>query len=72
MRIDETGTSNVDIIEISYTPQFQYVSRACGFKSIFTDLSISVDNDDDTWISSIDIIESTVENENTVHVHIFH
>lgn len=72
LRIDETGTSNVDIIEISYTSEFLYVSRACGFKSIFSNLDISVDTDADNWISSVDIIESTVENENTVHVHIFH
>ncbi|WP_422104247.1 DUF6452 family protein [Winogradskyella sp.] len=72
LRIDETGDSNVDIIEISYNSEFQYVSRACGFKSIFTNLSISLDNDGDTWISSIDVIESTVDNENTVHVQIFH
>ena len=72
LRIDDTGTSNIDIIEVSYTPQFQYVSRACGYKSIFNNLSISLDNDLDNWISSIDIIETTVDNENTVHVHIFH
>ncbi|WP_111684232.1 DUF6452 family protein [Winogradskyella tangerina] len=72
LRIDETGTSNIDIIEITYTSEFQYVSRACGFKSIFTNLNLTVDDDTDNWISSIDIIEPTVENENTVHVHIFH
>jgi len=74
LRLDDDAStvSNVDIIEISYTPEFEYVSRACGFKSIFTNLSISVDNDAVPWISSIDVIETTVENENTVHVHIFH
>ncbi len=76
LRLDDDGStdSNIDVIEISYMPQFEYVSRACGYKSIFTDLTITVDSTSDTdiWISSIEIVESTVENENTVHVRIFH
>ena len=69
--------SNIDIIEISYVPQFEYVSRACGFKSIFTQLSIDVVDDGDNWITSAilspAIIETqTVENENDVHVYINH
>jgi hypothetical protein len=73
-RIDEdTATeSNSDIIEISYKPEFIYVSRACGYKSIFNDLDIDIVPDDDAWISNIIIDETTIENENTVHVRIFH
>jgi hypothetical protein len=72
LRIGETGTSNKDIIEISYLPQFEYVSRACGYKSIFNNLNVTLENDSNNWISSIDVIETTVKNENTVHVRIFH
>jgi hypothetical protein len=64
--------SNVDIIEISYIPRFDYVSRACGYKSIFQDLDIDLITDDVNWITDIDVIESTIDNENTVHVQIFH
>ncbi len=73
-RLDEDTTteSNVDIIEISYIPQFIYVSRACGYKSIFRNLDIDLVPGEDAWISNIDIEETTIENENTVHVRIFH
>ncbi len=73
-RLDEDATteSNVDIIEISYIPQFIYVSRACGYKSIFRNLDIDLVPGEDAWISNIDIEETTIENENTVHVRIFH
>jgi hypothetical protein len=70
---DNTATnSNKDILEINYIPEFVYVSRACGYKSIYDNLDIDLEPDGDNWISNIDIIETTIENENTVHVRIFH
>ncbi|WP_369992900.1 DUF6452 family protein [Winogradskyella sp.] len=77
LRLDENVAtdSNVDIIEISYSSEFVYVSRACGYKSIFNGLSVIREADTDNWISAIEIeesIETTVENENTVHVRILH
>jgi hypothetical protein len=67
--------SNIDIIEISYTNEFQYVSRACGYKSVFSIIDINLNpdnNDDDLWISNIEISETLVDDENTVHVRILH
>ena len=72
LRIDDNGDSNIDIIEITYTSEFLYVSRACGYKSIFNELSVFPESDGDNWISSITIDQTTIENENTVHVRIFH
>ncbi len=72
---DDTTESNVDIIEIEYSPKFEYVSRACGYKSLFNLFDINLNpngNDDDTWISNIEIVETIVENEDTVHVRIYH
>ena len=72
---DDTTDSNVDVIEISYIPEFLYVSRACGYKSIFNNLDVDPIDDTNNWISSIEVIETietTVENENTIHVRIFH
>ncbi|GAA4244118.1 MULTISPECIES: DUF6452 family protein [Winogradskyella] len=74
-RIDATGESNTDILEITYKTEFVYVSRACGYKSIFTELSVTRDTDSEPWIANIEIeetIELTVENENTTHVRIYH
>ncbi|WP_400080143.1 DUF6452 family protein [Winogradskyella sp. R77965] len=74
LRLDEDTTtdSNIDIIEINYTTKFVYVSRACGYKSIFNELRVVRENDTDNWISNIEIVETIIENENTVHVRIFH
>ncbi|WP_179020158.1 DUF6452 family protein [Winogradskyella forsetii] len=73
---DLTTNSNKDILVISYSTEFVYVSRACGYKSIFTELNVtSESNDSEPWIANIIIeesIENTVENENTTHVRIYH
>ncbi len=69
---DQTTQSNIDILEISYVSELQYVSRACGYKSIFKALSVSFDNDGDVWLSSIEVIDTEIKNENTVHVKIYH
>jgi hypothetical protein len=64
--------SNVDIIDVKYTPQFVFVSRACGYKAIFADLQISRDADDDNWIINTEVINPTIENENAAHINIYH
>jgi len=79
LRIDEnTSTdSNIDVVRITYKPEFVYVSRACGFKSIFTELEIEVVDDGDNWIQNFSFTDTisqsiTLENEDATHVQIFH
>ncbi|OUR91082.1 hypothetical protein A9Q87_11445 [Flavobacteriales bacterium 34_180_T64] len=69
---NETTASNTDVFEITYTPQFIYVSRACGYKSIFNDAQITIEQDTENWAISFDIINSTIENENEAHINIYH
>lgn len=73
---DNPETSNVDILEIRYNTEFLYVSRACGYKSIFNEIRIAEDEEDtDKWIRNIELdetLEATIENETTTHVRIFH
>ncbi|WP_299101634.1 DUF6452 family protein [uncultured Winogradskyella sp.] len=76
-RLDEdvNTESNIDILEITYQIDFSYVSRACGYKTIFTQLNVARILDDNPWIANIiieDSIENSVENENTTHVRIYH
>ena len=63
---------NPDIVTINYEREDIYVSRACGFKTIFNIITFSVEDDGDKWILDSDIINFTVENEFTAHVKILH
>jgi len=57
---------------VSYTPEFIYVSRACGYKSIFNDLQNTLIIDSDNWIAGYNIIKPTVENENEAELILYH
>lgn len=69
---DDTTNSNTDIIELQFTPQFVYVSRACGYKSIFENLSVRIIGDESNWILNSEVLNPTVENEDEVHINLFH
>lgn len=65
----QTGTT-IDQITILYTVDEIFVSRSCGFKANFLDLDATLESTN--WISSIDIISTTIEDESTAHIQIFH
>ncbi|MCO4823160.1 MAG: hypothetical protein KC469_13915 [Flavobacteriaceae bacterium] len=69
---DDIVLGNPEELRILYTREDIYVSRACGYKMIFNDLGLTSIQDGDNWIINSEIINSTVENELSVHVKIFH
>ncbi len=71
---DDVVTGNEDIITISYVPEEVYVSRACGFKTVFKNISITVEDDGDKWIRIIQSVNDNqiLENEFTANFNIFH
>jgi len=72
------GTAtDTDFIEFKYTTREEYVSRACGFKTLFTlndevPSPVLTTGDDNTfWIQSVEIEKFEIENENEVHVKVY-
>jgi hypothetical protein len=79
LRLDgnNTTSSNIDILEISYIPEFIFVSRACGFKSVFNELRVTIIQDGDNWALLSDFPNNltdniNVEDETATHLNIFH
>lgn len=83
-----SGNSNptlivTDTLDFNYTRRTEYVSRACGYKTLFTlnaqsDLSslpVVINNDPDrlfgNWIKNVQISESNIKSENETHIKIF-
>ena len=59
-----------DTLELTYSPHDVFVSRSCGYKTIFEDLEVQrVTNN---WIKDIEIINSTIENDTAAHIRILH
>jgi hypothetical protein len=69
---DPLTESNIDIITVNYSPQFVYVSRACGYKSIFTNVSVNLETDGNNWIFGSEILTTTIENETQAHIILRH
>ncbi|MXN90551.1 hypothetical protein GR160_04880 [Flavobacterium sp. Sd200] len=72
---------NTDFLEFKYTTREEYVSRACGYKVLFT---LEDDTDllpnpvlTDTpagggrWIDGTEILETNIENENDIHIKVY-
>jgi len=73
---DETaGTKdNIDTISVVYDQQDLFVSRSCGYKTVFNNADTSITNDDDNWIKSLEAQNDPLEiiDENKAHVKIYH
>jgi hypothetical protein len=69
--------TDTDFIEFKYTTRDEYVSRACGFKTLFTlnnnepNPVLTTGDDGVFWIQSVEIEEYEIENENEVHVKVY-
>ena len=60
----------VNQFTIKYSTEDIYVSRSCGFRIIFNDISFESNN---TWISGFTPQTlTTIDNQNETHVQIFH
>ncbi len=69
-----TTNDNVDEITFNYQRVDEYISRACGFKTLFylDDTNpIVLTADGNNWIQNIVVTQPNIENENEVHVKIY-
>ncbi|MBQ0788791.1 MAG: hypothetical protein KBT69_14930 [Oceanihabitans sp.] len=71
---DDVVTGNPDTITVSYNTKLEYVSKACGYKTVFENVTISVVDDGDKWINNI--VSTTdnepISNEDEAHFYLFH
>lgn len=71
---DTEVPTNSDMLEFSYFPKEEYLSKACGFKTEFLDfqaLKVSESNGEN-WIKNIVVEQNIIENETRAHLSIYH
>lgn len=72
-----TSENNQDILTITYEIEEVFVSRSCGFKAIFNNVIVTSDSAND-WILGLTelgdniVTITTIEDESTAHVQIYH
>ena len=70
-------TANEDFLQFNYTRQNIFVSRACGFKTIFTldpttpYIKTETSTHDGYWIQNITVETSIITTENETHIKIY-
>lgn len=71
---DDYYDGNYDIITINYAIEEVYVSRACGYKTIFKNVTLTIEDDGDNWILSRQPVNDnqSVEDETAAHFTITH
>ena len=63
-----------DSLKISYTKKDVFVSRSCGYKTIFqlnTTNAVELTADANNWIQNIQVSQPNITNENEVHIKIY-
>jgi len=70
--IDDIVTGNEDAIVLNYENEELFISKACGFKTIFNNVNFGFDSDADNWILGSNVVNTKIENEDNAHIHIFH
>lgn len=57
-------------LSISYTPQQQFLSKGCGFRVVFKNLSVQTSPN--SWISSVKLLNTQLENDKKAILHIYY
>lgn len=68
----ELETGNIDTLSFSYGVDEVFVSRACGFIANYNGLSPELTTGSENWIQSVEIVDTTITNQFSAHVKIFH
>ena len=72
-----SSEGNQDILSINYEIEEVFVSRSCGFKAIFNNVTVTSDVSNDWIIGLTETLENTItiptiDNESSAHLQIFH
>lgn len=63
----------VDQVYFNYQPKTEYVSKACGYKSIFIDISTSLNNNGNgNWITNFTPLSNQIINEEQPYAKIYY
>ena len=67
--LNDDNNMIADGLTIFYTPNDIFISRACGFKTIFEELNVSYSSN---WIKNIVILNNTLSGNNNANIKILH
>lgn len=69
---EEVNLIGVETFTYQYTPQVEYINKACGFKTIFNGFSFIKESSALPWINSALLTTNSLTNEQDIHLQIFY
>ncbi len=66
----DDDTESTESLTLTYDIEDEFVSKACGFRSVFKNIQISTTNND--WLLDFEVLTEDITNENRAHVEILH
>lgn len=68
----DTSDDNTDVVTFNYAKEDVFISRACGFKTVFQlNDGTPLVTDSNNWISNITVSQPNIQNENETHIKIY-
>jgi hypothetical protein len=71
----DENAKNTDTLTVNYITESVFVGRSCGHKSIFNNSQYGFDGEspsENNWIKRIEVVTTTINNEEQAHIKIFH
>ncbi len=68
---EEDGVNLISNVDFRYSRNEEFVSRACGFRTLYNGLGSGV-SANTGWINRTQVVDTTITNNLIVHVEIFH
>jgi len=71
---EDLDNDNEDSLILNYIMEDEYVSRPCGYKTLYYDVKTNLMEDDDNWIIYVEALADPLNilNEKEAHVKIYH
>lgn len=71
--VDDNLIDNQDNFELFYDRENIYVSRSCGYKTVYNNVTFQLEDDNDNWVKEMEATESplNITNQTSAHVKIY-
>jgi len=70
--VTDSSAGILNSFTLNYESEEVFVSRSCGYKTVYHNLNVSDEIISSDWIQNINLATTDVENENQAHINIFH
>jgi len=69
---DDGNLINIDTLILRFAPEDRFVSKACGFKTVYVNLEGEIRPDGNNWIQRLEFLTHEAETDTVAHIVFYH